>query len=222
MSDREFDMGAAVTRSMLGWGVVAGPFYVVIGLVLALTRPGFVLSRDALSLLLIGDLGWLQGGNLILSGLMSLVAAIGLTRSPEWSRVAGGLVGVYGVCLVLSAIFPPDPTVAFPPGSPGGGVFTTSGILHFVFGAVAFVSLGTAAIIAGSWTGRWGYPRAAVWSRVAGIVMIVAFVAGGALSSGPAGVALLWLTVVIGWAWLASISVIVYRTLPHPVLARRG
>jgi hypothetical protein len=39
---------------MLGWGVVAGPFYVVVGLVLALTRPGFVLSRDALSLLMIG------------------------------------------------------------------------------------------------------------------------------------------------------------------------
>jgi len=33
-----FDEGAAVMRSMLGWGVVAGPFYLALGLVLALTR----------------------------------------------------------------------------------------------------------------------------------------------------------------------------------------
>lgn len=39
-----FDRGAAVTRSMLGWGVVAGPFYIVFGLILALTRPGFDLT----------------------------------------------------------------------------------------------------------------------------------------------------------------------------------
>jgi hypothetical protein len=30
-----FDMGAAVTRSLLGYGVVAGAFYLVVGLVLA-------------------------------------------------------------------------------------------------------------------------------------------------------------------------------------------
>ncbi len=52
------DSSAAVTRSLLGWGVVAGPFYVVVGLVLALTRPGFDLGRHALSLIALGDLGW--------------------------------------------------------------------------------------------------------------------------------------------------------------------
>ena len=65
-----FDRTVSVTRSMLRWGVVARPFYVIFGLVLAVTRPGFDLTRDALSLLLIEDLGWLQGVNLILSGLM--------------------------------------------------------------------------------------------------------------------------------------------------------
>lgn len=52
-----FDSAAAVTRSLLGWGVVAGPFYLVVGLVLALTRPGFDLSRHQLSLLMLGDGG---------------------------------------------------------------------------------------------------------------------------------------------------------------------
>ena len=40
-----FDRGAAVTRSLLGYGVLAGPFYLVVGLVQALVRDGFS-SRD--------------------------------------------------------------------------------------------------------------------------------------------------------------------------------
>jgi hypothetical protein len=214
-----FDRGAAVTRSMLGWGVVAGPFYLIFGLILALTRPGFDLSRDALSLLLIGELGWLQWLNLVLSGLMTIVAAVGLLRTPGWSRTAAALVGLYGLCLVLSAIFPPDATERFPPGA-GGGEFTTPGLLHFAFGGLGFVSVGVAAIIAGSWFNKRG-TRGALWSRIAGSVIIVAFFAGGALSQLPVGVGLIWITVLVIWAWLAVVSIAAYRAIPHPVIARR-
>jgi hypothetical protein len=216
-----FDRHAAVTRSMLGWGVVAGPFYLIFGLILALSRPGFDLTRDALSLLLIGDLGWLQLLNLVLSGLMTIVAAIGLLRTPEWSRATAALVGVYGLCLVLSAIFPPDATKSFPPGAGGGGgEFTTPGLLHFVFGGLGFVSIGVAAILAGSWLGR-RHARGTIWSRIAGVVIIVAFIAGGALSAFPGGVGLIWITVLATWAWLATVSIAAYRAIPHPVIARR-
>lgn len=222
MTDSErrsgFDLGSAVTRSMLGWGVVAGPFYIIFGLILALTRPGFDLTRDALSLLLIGDLGWLQWLNLVLAGLMTIVAAIGLLRTPEWSRTAAALVGLYGLCLGLSAIFPPDATESFPPGA-GGGEFTTPGLLHFAFGGLAFLSIGVAAIIAGSWlSSRRTDPT---WSRVAGMVIIVAFIAGGALSAYPGGVGLIWITVLVTWAWLVIISILAYRAIPHPDIARR-
>lgn len=192
-----FDRGAAVTRSMLGWGVVAGPFYLIFGLTLALTRQGFDLTRDALSLLLIGNLGWLQWLNLVLAGLMTIVSAIGLLRTPKWSRTAGALVGVYGVCLVLSAIFPPDATEHFPPDA-GGGEFTTIGLLHFVFGGVGFVSVAVATIIAGSWLNK-RHERGALWSRIAGAVIVVAFIAGGALSQRPGGVGLIWITVLVTW-----------------------
>lgn len=214
-----FDRAAAVSRSMLGWGVVVGPFYLAFGLVLALTRPGFELPRDALSVLLIGDLGWLQWLNLVLSGLMTIVAAVGLLRTPRWSRTAAALVGGYGLCLVLSAVFPPDPTASFPPGS-GGGTFTTAGLLHFVFGGIGFVSVGAAAIIAGPWLGRRA-TRASIWSRIAGVVIIVAFLAGGALSALPGGVGLIWITVLATWAWLAGTSIAAYRAVPHPVTALR-
>jgi hypothetical membrane protein len=214
-----FDRGAAITRSMLGWGVVAGPFYLAFGIILALTRDGFDLTRDALSLLLIGDLGWLQWLNLVLSGLMAIVAAVGLLRTPAWSRAAAALVGVYGMCLVLSAVFPPDATEHFPPGAEGGA-FTTPGLLHFVFGGIGFMSVGVAAMIAGSWLGR-RRNREATWSRIAGAVIIAAFAAGGALSASPVGIGLLWITVLATWGWLAATSIAAYRAVPHPVIARR-
>ena len=88
-----FDRGRAVTKSLLGWGVVAGPFYVVVGLAQALLVPGFDLSRHALSLLLLGPLGWIQALNLVLSGLMVLAAAIGFARlMPRRAQRLGGRV----------------------------------------------------------------------------------------------------------------------------------
>src|SRR5690554_3530967 len=102
-----FDRSAAVTRSLLGWGVVAGPFYLVSGTVLALVSDGFELSRDALSLLLLGDLGWLHSLNLVLSGLMTLAAAIGLWRSPGQPRAVAILVGLYAAGLLVLPLFPP-------------------------------------------------------------------------------------------------------------------
>ena len=204
---------------MLGWGVIAGPFYLIFGLILALTRPGFDLHRDALSLLLLGAGGWLQALNLILAGAMTFVAAIGLARTPRWPRGAALLVGIYGLCLLLSVVFPPDATPDFPPDG-GGGTFSTSGILHVVFGGIGFLSLGTAAIVAVAWQLRRSV-RGAVLSVVAGIVVIVGFIGGGALSQIPLGVALLWIAVVADWAWLAATCIVAYRAVPHPVIAQR-
>lgn len=215
-----FDRAAAVTRSMLGWGVVAGPFYVVVGVVLALSRPGFDLTQDALSLLILGDLGWVQWLNLVLSGLMSVVAAAGLLRTPGRPRAAAVLVGVYGVCLVLSAVFPPDATDSYPPGTDAGGEVSTSGLLHLGFGALGFLCMAVAAVLAGSWLAR-RRPPLARWSRLAGVAILVSFVAGAALSQGPAGIALIWLAVLVTWGWLAAVSAVSYRSIPHPDLDRR-
>lgn len=111
-----FDGAAAVTRSLLGWGVVAGVWYLVVGILQAVTRDGFDVARHPLSLLMLGDSGWIQVANLILTGLMVIAAAFGFSRAMRGSRVAGwsaGLIGGYGLCLVASGIFPPDPMAGF-------------------------------------------------------------------------------------------------------------
>ena len=56
------------TRALLICDLIAGPFYIVVGLIQALTRPGFDLMRHDLSLLANGDLGWIQITNLVLTG----------------------------------------------------------------------------------------------------------------------------------------------------------
>jgi hypothetical protein len=68
-----------VTRSLLGYLALAGPFYVVVSLAQALTRHGFDLARDEWSLLALGCLGWIQQANLILTGVMIIVGAVGAT-----------------------------------------------------------------------------------------------------------------------------------------------
>lgn len=212
MNATTFTKAHAITRSLLGWGVVAGPFYVAVGLVLALTRPGFDLSRHPLSLLMLGDNGWMQITTIILSGVMTLAAAVGFARAMA-GRAAAILVGVFGVCLIGSGVFPPDPMAGFPVGA--AQVATFSGIGHLVFGAIGFVCLGAAAIVAA----KWFDGRGARWSRIAGAVVILGFVGGGALSASPAGVASLWLAVIVGWAWLLVACRVAYRTVPDPTCA---
>jgi hypothetical protein len=215
--DTEFDSAAAVTRSMLGWGVVAGPFYLIVGLILALTREGFDLARHPLSALMLGDGGWMHTINLALSGVMVCVAGVGMARAA--ARGTGIGVGVYGLAMVASAIFPPDPMPGFPPGQDGATAPSVSGLLHFAFGGIGFVAFAVAAFLLGRWLIRHGERDRAVWSRTAAVVILVGFVGGAAL--GPAGMAGIWLAVVIGFAWLLLASVRLYREVPHPDVARR-
>lgn len=213
-----FDAAAAVTRSLLGWGVVAGPFYLLIGLVLALTRPGFDLAHHQLSLLMLGDGGWMQSTNLVLSGLMVLAAAVGFLRALG-STATGALLGIYGLGLVGSGTFPPDPMAGFPAGEPE--VASASGILHLTFGLIQFVSLTAAALVAARWFARRGAAGVARYSQVSGALVLGGFVGGAALATTSIGVGLLWLAVVAGWAWLLVASVQAYRTVPHPDTHRR-
>ncbi len=216
-----FDGAAAVTRSLLGWGTVAGPFYLVVGIVLASTRDGFDPARHQLSLLMLGDNGWMQRTNLILSGVMTVAAAIGFRRvlnGPGGGRI-GALAGVYGLGVVGSGIFAPDPMRGFPVGAPEE--VTLSGILHMCFGLVQFVALAAAAVAAARWFARRDERGVAIYCRISAAVILIGFAGGAALSTTGAGVALLWLAVVAGWAWLLVASLRAYHIVPHPEAHRR-
>src|SRR3712207_1231734 len=96
-----------VTRSLLGYGVLAGPIYVTTSLVQALAHDGFDLTRNAWSQLAAGPHGWIQMANLMLTGAMVVTFAVGLHRAGP-CRWAPRLIAVYGLGLVASGLLVVD------------------------------------------------------------------------------------------------------------------
>jgi hypothetical protein len=138
----------------------------------------------------------------------------------RWPGLAGVLIGGYGVCLIGSGIFPPDPMAGFPDGAAVGEA-STSGILHLAFGGIGFLLLAAAAFVVAAWCRRRGERGWAAFSWISGSIVIAGFGGGAALSTQAIGTGLLWIAVVAGWSWLAAASVHLYRTTPHPDVHRR-
>ena len=215
------DRAAAVTRSLLGYGVLAGVFYLVVGLTQALTRDGYDLTRHDLSLLANGPYGWIQIANLILTGLMVIAAAVGVRRAMRPGPAASwgpGLLAGYGVGLVGAGVFVADPMNGFPPGTPDGppATVSTAGLLHVVSGAVGFACLVAACFVLARRFAHRGRAGWAWYSRATGLVFLAGFVGIASGSSSPAVVLGFWFAVVVAYAWLAALSVYLYRATPRP------
>lgn len=205
-NESEVGRGAAATRSLLCWGMLAGPFYLVVGLLQALLRDGFDLARHPLSLLANGPGGWVQTANFVLTGLMVLAAAVGFRRvlGPK-SRGVTWSLGAYGLAMIAAAIFPADPVDGFPPGTPLGPPtsISTPGLIHFIAGALAFAFLAISCFVAARATWRRNLPSLAWLSLLAGLIVVLGFFGGMVL---PIGILGIWFAVIVGWAWLAVIS----------------
>lgn len=197
---------AKVTRALLAGGVVAGPMFILVALVQVLTRPGFDLNRDAISLLTLGDLGWIQRANFVISGLLILACAFGIRRALHSRR--GGtwgalLLGCYGVGLVIAGLFTPDPSFGFPPGAPAGMAPSMSwhDLLHTIAFFGAFISLVAAIFVFvrrfGS-CGRRGWMAYSATTGVAPFPLIALSMASGS------GVVLFVMGVITS-AWVAAL-----------------
>lgn len=186
--------GVRVTRSLLGYGVLAGPFYVLVSLAQALTRDGFDPLGDAWSLLALGPHGWIQIGNLLLSGAMTVAMAAGLRRVLPGSPGPYLLAG-YGLGQMATGVFVADPAHTTAP--------TWHGILHLVAGGIGFLCLTAACFVLAR-----RVPRRLAWfSRLTGAYFLLAF---AGLAS---GVSVLGFVVAVSLVavWLAVLSIHHYR-----------
>lgn len=202
----------SATRTLLGAGAAAGPFYLALGLIQAFVREGFDLSRHPLSVLANGPGGWVQTANFALTGLMVVAAAVGFSRVFGKRPAMTWFLAGYGLAMILAAIFPADPVDGFPPGTPEGfpTSISTTGLLHFAAGALAFLFLGLSGVTA-AWTmWRRRRPPLAALSLFSGLSVIGGFFGGMVL---PVGVAGIWFAVVVGWVWLTVLSVQEIRTV---------
>jgi hypothetical protein len=148
---------------------------------------------------------------------MLLAAAVGFARVlRSHSRALSWFVGAYGLCVLAAAVFPADPADGFPVGTPLGmpTMISTPGLLHFVVGALGFVSLGVSCFVAARAMSRRKEKVLARLSLIVGLVVFGGFFGGAAIPS--VGIAGIWLTVIAGWTWLSVMSLHLYRVAPQP------
>jgi hypothetical protein len=200
-----------LTRHLVSCGVVAGPLFIGASLIQAVTRSGFSLKSHAISLLLLGDSGWIQFANFGVTGLLAIALAVGAwrlihsTKGGTWGPL---LIGAYGVLLIAAGCFRPDPAFGFPPGSPEGSASTISG--HASLHSLAFLGLVLSVIAACFvFAGRFRALKLRAWSRycvATGLGTPILLFAGMGLSAmGNGGLPLLGVAVATS-SWLMTIA----------------
>jgi hypothetical membrane protein len=203
------------TRALLACGVVAGPLFVAVALLQALSRDGFDLGRHPLSLLSLGQLGWIQIANFVVAGLLVVAAAVGMRRVLHPGR--GGtwgplLVGAYGVGLIGGGVFLADAGAGFPPGAPAGAPEQLSwhGILHDLAHVLAFLALTTACFVLARRFAALGQRGWATYCVATGVALL------GLMAWPDRDTVLVQLAVaiVLGWAWLSVLATRLLRGLP--------
>lgn len=163
-------------RVLLGCGVAAGPLFTAVALVQVLTRDGFDLRRHPLSLLSLGDLGWVQIANFVVTGTLCAAFAVGLRRScePGWAGRWGPLLfGCFGLGLVMGGVFVTEPYDGFPPGAAADTVDGSAGwssLLHDIAAGVAIDLALVACLLIGRRFRRAGEAGWAAYSLLTGLL----------------------------------------------------
>ncbi len=209
-----------LTNALLTGGVLAGPIYIIVGILQILIRPGFDLTRHELSLMSNGDLGWIQISNFILTGLLVIAGAIGIRRllhgkkAGTWGAL---LVGLYGLGLIAAGIFVADPMNGFPLGTPAtANTISWHGLLHFVTAAIGFVGLIAACFVFARRFGSLQQRGWAIYSALTGILFFAAFFGIASSGSKQAWINIAFtVAVILGWAWVSAICARLKSELHH-------
>ncbi|HEX6232863.1 MAG TPA: DUF998 domain-containing protein [Jiangellaceae bacterium] len=201
------------TRVLLGCGAAAGPLFIAVALIQAATRTGFDPVKHPASLLSLGDLGWIQITNFVVTGLLFLASAVGMRRvlQPGPGGTWGPrLFGAFGVALIGGGIFVADAGLGFPPGAPAGvpDELSWHGIAHSVAPVVGFLALSLAGFVFARRSLRLGERSWAGVSIFTGVaVQVLGMASNASMNFIP-----LWIAMVLGFGW-ASVQAV--RSLPQ-------
>lgn len=198
------------TQFMLKAGLLIGPLFVGLSLILAVVSSGFDITKHEVSLLLGGSLGWLQMANFIVVGLLGIICAFGLKRAlgsgkaSIWGPI---LLGTYGILLIVAAFFHPDGHHNFPVGAPTGMLIPPTG--HAIVHSMAFSLLALAIVANGFVFARRYFAKQRAWAiySIVNSVAILVFVTLGStlMASGQSGLPLLAVAIMISF-WISAIA----------------
>lgn len=200
------------TRALLACGVVAGPLYVAVTLIEALTREGFDLRQHRFSWLTAGDFGWIQQANMVLVGTLMLLLAVGMRQMMRTGRGAvwaPRLIALFGMAYIAGGLLTADPVVGFPPGTTPEMVrITWHGVLQNASRSISSLFLiATSLVIAGRFAaeGRRGW----AWFYAAAIpvVFVALTVVGLGIGGNPTALAFL----ATPWIWVTALAMHSYR-----------
>ena len=167
------------TKVLLLCGAVAGPFFTIVWFVQGLIRANYDPMRYAISSLSVGEFGWIQIANFLITGTLILAFSVALQhtlRGPSGSVWGPLLIGLLGIGLIGSGIFVTDPLNGYPPGTPVIPTERTApGILHDLFGIPFFLGLPISCFVFAGFFTRKGERSWAWYSRLSGIGMFTVF-----------------------------------------------
>ena len=114
---------------------------------------------------------------------------------------------------MAAGIFRADPSDGFPPGTPAGiGEVSWHGLVHFAVAGVGFICLVAACfVLAASLRPQRRSGLGLVLAAHGGSCSPAAFFALSSGAGGAAAILLFTAAVVLAWAWLAAVSVKLYR-----------
>ena len=196
-----------LTRALLLAGVISGPVFVLITAVQVISREGFDLGRHGISLLSLGDHGWIQIVNFLLAGTLSIAFAVGVFRAlrPGFGSISAPLlIAGYGLGLMVTGVFLVDAGVGFPPGTPAGvpAELSWHGAVHAAAPPVSFgLIVGVCVVLSLRFARRrrWGWCVYCALTGVMSLSLIFWPGAGGSVRSAAA--------VVITSVWITAIAV---------------
>jgi hypothetical protein len=209
-------LGDRVTKSLLGYGVLAGVVFEVSIIIQGLTRHGFLIAHNDASLLANGSLGWIQIATFVLAGAMTIAAAVGIRRALA-GRPGGKwgprLIGIYGAGLMMAGPMYADPADGFGPGAPLGKATHISwhGYGHLMSASIGFIALIAACLVVARYFSRAGRRGMAVYSRITGVAFLAGFLGVTTGSSSSAIVLPFYAAVLAAFTWLAIVAVNLYR-----------
>jgi uncharacterized protein DUF998 len=201
------------TRALLLSGIVAGPMYVTVTMIEALTRDGFDFRHARFSWLTAGDLGWIHQSAMIGVGLLSVLLAVGASRTMRTGRGAvwgPRLLALFGVAYVVGGLLRADPVVGFPPGTTADMVHVTwQGTALDASRSVSTLFLLASSGVFASWFAAQG-SRSWAWffaTAIPAAFVALTFVGGTFIGGNPVALAFL----MTPWIWVTALALCLYR-----------